>query len=91
LFEYLASGRPVLVYGTGDSEMRALVERLGAGLCVPAGDDEALYRAIQRFREAPVSRWQTAARLRFLQQHTRDAMACRILAEARAAMRRRHS
>jgi glycosyltransferase involved in cell wall biosynthesis len=87
LFEYLASGRPILVYGNGESEMKSLVARLGAGLAVPENDDRALRDALRRFRDSPASRWQTAARLRFLRQHTRELMAGRMLDEARAAIR----
>jgi glycosyltransferase involved in cell wall biosynthesis len=87
LIEYLATGRPILVYGNGESEIRALVTQLGAGLSVPEGDDEALHRALEQFRDSPRSRWRTAARLRFLRQHTRELMARRLLDEVRAAER----
>jgi glycosyltransferase involved in cell wall biosynthesis len=87
LFDYLATGRPILVYGNGESEMSDLVLRLGAGMIVAEGDDEALNRALRQVRERPASDWQTARRLKFLEQHTRAAMAERMLAAAGAARR----
>jgi glycosyltransferase involved in cell wall biosynthesis len=91
LFDYLASGRPILVYGNGESEMSRLVTRLRAGVCVPTGDDTALATALERLRESPVSHWQGPARMRFLEQHTRAEMARRMLTEIRAAIRSHHS
>lgn len=46
LYEYIASGTPVLLYGAG-GEMARIIGRLGAGVAVAQGDGEALGRALE--------------------------------------------
>jgi glycosyltransferase involved in cell wall biosynthesis len=48
LFEYLASGRPVLCVARRDNLAFRLVEQLGAGPCVEPEDVEGIRRAIER-------------------------------------------
>lgn len=45
LYEYIASGTPILVFGEG-GEMAAIVEELQAGVIVPSGDNKALEEAL---------------------------------------------
>lgn len=52
-FEYLASGRPILVIGAGDAEVARLVESVGGGVAVPR-DAEAIERALREHRDAIV-------------------------------------
>jgi glycosyltransferase involved in cell wall biosynthesis len=75
LFEYIASRRPVLIFGS-PGEASALVERLGAGALCPAGSPQALGDTFVRLRaldlgprEKEVSAW--------LEEHRRDALAAR--------------
>ena len=87
LYDYLATGRPIVVYGDARSEMKRLIETLGAGMTVAQGDDAALSRALEHVRAAPATRWRTAKRLDFLRQHTRDVTSGLMLGEIEAAMR----
>jgi colanic acid biosynthesis glycosyl transferase WcaI len=50
-FSILASGRPVLASVDPGSETWKLVDRAGAGLCVPPEDPDALAGAIQTLRQ----------------------------------------
>ncbi len=45
LFEYLEAGRPILVVGEG-TQAGAIASDVGAGLVVPAGDEEAIASAL---------------------------------------------
>jgi glycosyltransferase involved in cell wall biosynthesis len=55
LFEYLASGRPVLCVARRDNLAYRLVDELGAGPCVEPHDVEAIERAIERL----VAQWRS--------------------------------
>jgi glycosyltransferase involved in cell wall biosynthesis len=46
VFEYLGSGRPILLIGEDDSTAARFVERLGGGICVPA-DADAIAAALR--------------------------------------------
>jgi glycosyltransferase involved in cell wall biosynthesis len=74
LFEYLASGKPVLVYGTA-GEAAEIVTELGAGEFVPAGDSAALHKTLEALRTSPTERWNTPRRRRWVEDHTREALA----------------
>ncbi len=77
IFDYLASGRPLLVYGdTG--EIGRLVGELGAGAMVPINDPDALERALLKLQSTPASEWHTPAREAFLREHTREALARKL-------------
>ena len=77
LFDYLASGRPLLVYGdTG--EIGCVMRDLKAGIMVPAGDPDALAQALWELQNNPASQWQTPARAEFLENHTREILAGRM-------------
>jgi glycosyltransferase involved in cell wall biosynthesis len=78
LYEYLAAGAPILVFG--DTGLAAsLVRRLGAGLVVPADDTSALEAALHRLLEEPGEHWETADRRSWIAGHTRSAQATRML------------
>jgi glycosyltransferase involved in cell wall biosynthesis len=55
VFEYLASGRPVLCVAHRDNLASRLVEELGAGPCVEPEDAEGIQRAIAQL----VAQWRT--------------------------------
>jgi glycosyltransferase involved in cell wall biosynthesis len=78
LFEYLATRRPVLIFGSA-GESSALVEKLGAGMLCPPGSGEALGDTLtklctldQRPHDHAVSAW--------LQEHRRDVLSARAFA-----------
>jgi glycosyltransferase involved in cell wall biosynthesis len=54
LYDYLAAGRPILVYGAG-GEVETLVRRFAAGLIVPEDDPAALLEAVSRLSRGAVA------------------------------------
>lgn len=75
LYEYLASGTPILVYGEG-GEIEAIIKNLGAGIVVPYGNTSALATALSDIRSidrsgSKVSDW--------LDEHTRERLAGRTI------------
>ena len=54
LFEYLASGRPILVLGD-ETEAARIVGETGSGFSAPASDPRAIVDALRRVVEAPPS------------------------------------
>jgi glycosyltransferase involved in cell wall biosynthesis len=89
LFEYLASGRPVLCVARRDNLAYRLVEELGAGICVEPEDEEGIERAIERL----VARWRsgTLSIDRTVQEETlrrfsRPVLAAQLADVLRAAM-----
>lgn len=84
LYEYLAAGRPVLVYGAG-GEAGALVERLEAGHVVGEGDAPGLAAALERIAGQSGNEPQiSAARAEWLERHTRRLLALRTVDVLRA-------
>jgi glycosyltransferase involved in cell wall biosynthesis len=77
LYDYLAMETPILVYGSG-GEMAAVVNQFDAGRVVPAGDVEALGKAIGVL---PGLRGQAARRgvRDWLSRHTREALAGQMI------------
>ena len=49
LYEYIASGTPVLAFGAG-GEMGEIIDRLGAGITVPENDAETLALALDNLK-----------------------------------------
>ena len=89
LYEYLAAGRPILVYGEG-GEVARLVARLGAGYVVTDGDPEGLADALESIATHPPGLHPGTARARWLQRHTRRVLAqrtVRLLEEVREEMK----
>ena len=78
LYDYLAAGAPILVFG--DTLLAAdLVRRLAAGLVVPTDDSSALESALFHLLKEPRAHWQTPDRTAWLEEHTRGAQATRML------------
>jgi glycosyltransferase involved in cell wall biosynthesis len=77
LFEYMASGKPVLVHGVAGEASR-IVTQLRAGVFGPAGDASALHAALNELRESIPDDWNTPERHRWAEQHTREALAQRF-------------
>ena len=72
LFEYLASRRPVLIFGTA-GEASALVEKLGAGMLCPAGSGQVLGNALARLRDLDLSLHEHTVSA-WLKEHRRDVL-----------------
>jgi len=75
LYEYLASGRPILALLPERDEAAALVRRAGGGVIAPGAVDE-----LERELQARLSRWRTAGRTTdavpdWLGEHTRGHLA----------------
>lgn len=79
LFDYLASDRPLLVFGCR-GEAGALVERLGAGIVVPEADGECLAQALLILMNSGAERWCSDARRQWAWAHTRRRSAEQALA-----------
>jgi glycosyltransferase involved in cell wall biosynthesis len=78
LYEYLAAGAPILVFG--DTGLAAdIVRRFGAGLVVPTDDSSLLEAALFHLLEESRAHWETPDRIAWLADHTRSAQATRML------------
>jgi glycosyltransferase involved in cell wall biosynthesis len=75
LFEYLASRRPVLIFGSA-GESSALVEKLSAGVLCAPGSGEKLGDALTKLRDLDMSPNESAV-CAWLQEHRRDALSAR--------------
>jgi glycosyltransferase involved in cell wall biosynthesis len=77
LYDYLAMETPILLYGSG-GEMATVVDRFEAGCVVPAGDVEALERALGAL---PGLRGRSAQRgvHDWLSRHTREHLAGQMI------------
>ena len=78
MFEAMAAARPILL--AVDGEARALVERAGAGLCVPPEDGTALAEAVERLRSDPAlaARLGAQGRAHVLEHYDRERIAARV-------------
>lgn len=74
LYEYLAAGPPILVYGDG-GEAATLVEQLNAGMVVAGADVPGLGRALERIAADPPDTAGTSERAEWLARHTREELA----------------
>jgi glycosyltransferase involved in cell wall biosynthesis len=89
LFEYLASGRPVLCVARRDNLASRLVEELGAGPCVEPEDAAGLRRAIERL----IAQWRSGTlqvddkvRQETLRRFSRPALAAQLASVLREAI-----
>ena len=73
LYEYLAAGPPILVFGSG-GEIPKLVSHLDAGIIVPMEDADALELALDKLLEAKNINPRSRIRDEWLKQHTRERM-----------------
>lgn len=78
LFDYLASRRPVLVFGSR-GESASLVDQLGAGVFCPSGSGAALRDALLRLQKLDMAAQRESVDT-WLQEHRRDALASRAFA-----------
>lgn len=80
LYSYLASGRPILVYGSV-GESGAIVQSLHAGVLVPDGDDHALEAALDAaLGGGPASPLPSAAQL-WVREMIRERLAERLYSQ----------
>jgi glycosyltransferase involved in cell wall biosynthesis len=73
LYEYLAAGPPILVYGCG-GEISKLVAHLDAGIIIPMEDANALEIALDKLIETKDIRPKITTRDEWLKRHTREKM-----------------
>jgi glycosyltransferase involved in cell wall biosynthesis len=75
LFDYLASRRPVLVFGSRGESAR-LVDQLGAGVFCPSGSVAALRDALVRLEKLDMTCQPKSVDV-WLEEHRRDVLAAR--------------
>lgn len=73
LFDYVASGRPVLVVGA-EGESSRLLEKLGVGTLAPDADGIALQEALTKLEHIDMTSRRTTVKS-WLQMHRRDTVA----------------
>ena len=85
LYEYVASGRPVIVHGE-PGEASAIVEQLRIGCRVPQGDIAALLHAIDAVRQNQFETRSDQVR-DWLDEHKRDTLSARFFDIVSAILR----
>ncbi|MDB4910180.1 MAG: hypothetical protein JWO39_1003 [Gemmatimonadetes bacterium] len=86
LFDYLASRRPVLIFGS-PGESSALIDQLSAGELCPPGSAKALGDALERQHHHDLSSQDENVRA-WLQEHRRDVLAARAFDTIESVMSR---
>jgi len=86
LFDYLASRRPVLVFGSR-GESATLVDQLGAGVFCPSGSVAALRDALVRLQKLDMTGQRDSVD-DWLREHRREALASRAFAVIESVRRR---
>jgi glycosyltransferase involved in cell wall biosynthesis len=71
LFDYMASSRPIIAYGTV-SEAAAIVQQTGAGIAVPVGQPASLSSAIAMLRNSAPHQWATSERAEWVRSNLRS-------------------
>jgi len=74
LYDYLAAGPPILVFGA-NGEMAELVTKLQAGVIVPANNADSLEQALRLLINRGSSGQYKASRQKWLSDNTRERMA----------------
>ena len=77
IFEYVATGRRILLHGTGGA-MGDIVSELGAGITVAEGDTVALELALTNLITSKLPNPNEAKIKPWLKGHTREALARRF-------------
>ena len=77
IFEYIATGKPILLHGSGGA-MGELVSELGVGMPVAAGDSAALELVLINLANGKLQNRNAAKVELWLEQHTREALARRF-------------
>lgn len=88
LYEYLATGAPILVHGDA-GQIGEIMRELEAGWIVPIGDDAALEVALEGVAARTPRLGDPARIAAWLDVHTREAMSRRFFAAADEAWRMR--
>ena len=52
LYNFMAAGRPIMGLAHSDSEVRALIEQTGCGVCLSPQDTEGIVSAVRRLKRA---------------------------------------
>jgi glycosyltransferase involved in cell wall biosynthesis len=78
LFEYVATGMPILVVSE-EGPASCLVREIDAGIVVSPSDSYSLEGALNQLLHEPRERWATPQRSAWLVNHTRAALASRTL------------
>ena len=78
LYEYLASGRPVIVCND-HGESKRLVETLGAGWAIDCADTSRLTQILASLMDRSANSMDGASRQAWLRRHTREALAKDVL------------
>jgi hypothetical protein len=77
-YEYMYSGRPILVFGE-DGEVPALVKYLGAGICASGILPQSLIEAVEKISNSSASAFQTTGRKEWIEHHSRSEGARKIM------------
>ncbi|AWI79763.1 hypothetical protein CEW87_10505 [Parazoarcus communis] len=88
LFDYIASGRPILVYGEG-GEVASIVRELDAGAVVPENDIDRLREALSGLSSRPLAT-DESERKDWLKRHERSVLADRLIEELDNLVAKRH-
>ncbi len=78
LYEYLATGRPILVIGD-EGEVPDLVRTLRAGLVASGASPQALIEMVERLLDCAPHTFQTPERRRWVERHSRSEAARTLL------------
>lgn len=91
LFEYLASGKPIIALSPRGGEVDRLIAETGAGWCVPHDDPEAVRRVLEEaVRHALAGTVPFRTRLDIVERYSRPRLAAeyaRVLRERLSAIR----
>ncbi|MBU1474581.1 MAG: glycosyltransferase family 4 protein [Acidobacteria bacterium] len=76
LYNFMAAGRPIMGLAHSSSEVKALIEGAGCGVCVPPEDTEAMKNAVKRLMDSEKDRKDMAAHSRrtALEEYGRKAV-----------------
>ena len=55
VFDYMATGRPILAIAPPDASLFQLLDESGAGVCIERTDEAAIERALENFLNGPVT------------------------------------
>ncbi len=88
LYDYLATDRPLLVYGH-QGEVSSIVESLGAGFFVKAGDVNGMRTALEQLLKDRDARWSGDERKNWIKKHERKVNAKRFFDEIDLAAKSR--
>lgn len=79
LYDYLASGSPILVFGDYPGEINQIIKNLGAGIIIDDDDPKQLEEALRKLTNTDRSRWNNEKRKEWVGTHTREEMAKKMI------------